>query len=41
MLRRNIGTEYGLVNGVMGTAEWPEGVAADDPEAADGNRDPV
>jgi ATP-dependent exoDNAse (exonuclease V) alpha subunit len=35
MLRRNIGTEDGLVNGVMGTVvgfEWPEGVAVDDPE---------
>jgi ATP-dependent exoDNAse (exonuclease V) alpha subunit len=35
MLRRIIGTEDGLVNGVMGTVvgfEWPEGVAVDDPE---------
>jgi hypothetical protein len=35
MLRRSIGTEDGLVNGVMGTVvgfEWPEGVAVDDPE---------
>jgi hypothetical protein len=35
MLRRNIGTEDGLVNGVMGIVvgfEWPEGVAVDDPE---------
>jgi hypothetical protein len=35
MLRRNIGTEDGLVNGVMGTVvgfQWPEGVAVDDPE---------
>jgi hypothetical protein len=35
LLRRNIGTEDGLVIGVMGTVvgfEWPEGVAVDDPE---------
>jgi hypothetical protein len=35
MLRRNTGTEDGLVNGVMGTVvgfQWPEGVAVDDPE---------
>jgi hypothetical protein len=35
MLRRKIGTEDGLVNGVMGTVvgfQWPEGVAVDDPE---------
>jgi hypothetical protein len=35
MLRRNIGTEDGLVNGVMGTVvgfALPEGVAVDDPD---------
>jgi ATP-dependent exoDNAse (exonuclease V) alpha subunit len=35
MLRRNIGSEDGLVNGVMGTVvgfEWPEGVPVDHPE---------
>jgi len=30
-LRRNIGTEDGLVNGVTGT-EWPEGVPVDSPD---------
>jgi len=35
MLRRIIGSEVGLVNGVMGivmSLEWPEGVPVDHPE---------
>jgi len=35
MLRQNIGTEMGLVNGVMGTVvgfEWPESVPVEHPE---------